>query len=234
MRSILVAIASATLVLLALTFSPSEAGAQSLMSSTDGAITVIQPKPVLRRGRLQLSPRFGIQINDAVVRQWAIGGTLRVNATEQWSVASTFEWMDFNNAVGGVTPRYEEVISATSGVPDVGFMDWVGTFEVGYVPLYGKGVLFNRAVVFWDLYLSGGPAIVSASDEIRVGGVLAVGVNLYFNRWIGLQTEFRDRIARIPSGDSDRMTNVLTSSIGLTLFLPPSFRYRYADGEGAE
>lgn len=213
----------------------SEAAAQEEVSAQqyeDGTITVIQPKPVLRRRRLQLSPHFGMTINDPVLRQWAVGGTLAYNATERFSVVGGFDWMDFGSTLGGVTERYEEVISTTASAPDVTPIDWFASLEFGYVPLYGKGVLFNRAVVFYDMYLTLGPLIGSARDEITPGGTIAVGFNLYVNRWLGIQTEFRERMTVQEVSSGNQLTHTVTSTLGLTIFLPFNFRYTYDDGAG--
>ena len=184
-----------TLLLLGVAL-PSEGAAQEF---ADGAITVIQPKPVLRRQRVQLTPRFGTTINDPILRQWTVGGTLAYNATERFGLDVSFDWFDFGNALGGVTGRYEEVISTTSAAPEVAPLDWFGALEFSYVPLYGKGVLFNRVVVFWDLYTSLGPGLMSVNDETSVGATLAGGVNLYGARWFGINTEFAPRRERGPA-----------------------------------
>ncbi len=225
-------LAASTLVLafLAVVVWPSDAPAQEY---EDGAITVIQPKPVLRRQRLQLSPHIGMTINDPVLRQWAVGGTLAYNATERFSLVAGFDWMDFGTTLGGVTNRYEEIISTTSAAPDVSPIDWFGSLEFGYVPLYGKGVLFNRAVVFYDMYLTVGPAVGYAAGEFTPGGTVAVGFNLYFNHWLGMQAEVRERATVQEVSTGNQLTHTVTSTLGLTIFLPFNFRYTYDDGAGS-
>lgn len=217
------------LLLVGLTL-PSESAAQEF---ADGAITVIQPKPVLRRQRVQLTPRFGTTINDPILRQWTVGGTLGYNATERFGFDVSFDWFDFGSTLGGVTNRYEEVISTTNSAPEVAPLDWFGALEFSYVPLYGKGVLFNRVVVFWDLYTSLGPGLVGADDEMSVGATLAGGINLYGARWFGVNTEFRYRVsnADLPSGS--QLRHVVTSTVGFTIFLPFNFRYTYDEEEEA-
>ena len=208
------------------------AAPSNAQSAEDGAITVIQPKPVLRRQRLQLSPRFGTTINDPILRQFSAGTTLAYNATERFSVVGGFDWFDFGPSVGGVTRRYEEVIATTAAAPDVAPLDWFASLEFGYVPLYGKGVLFNRAVVFYDMYLTIGPGLGYANDTISQGATLAAGFNLYVNRWLGLQTEFRERLTVQELSSGRQLTHTVTSTLVVTIFLPFNFRYQY-DGGGA-
>ncbi len=207
---------------------PSGAAAQQI---EDGTITVIQPKPTLRRHRLQLTPRIGSTINDAILRQFAVGATLAYNPSERLYIGGTFEWFDFNNQLGGTTAAYEEVIDQTGAVPELAPLTFWGGVEVGFLPLYGKLVLFNKTIGYFDMYVSGGVGAVDSQRGIHVGGSVAGGFNLYFNRWLGLNTEFRDRITieELASGDNS-FTNTVTASLGLTILLG-KFEYTF-DEEG--
>lgn len=215
---------------LVLVGAPSDAPAQQ---TEDGTITVVQPKPMLRRQRVQLTPRMASTLNDAILRQWSVGGTLAYNASERLYVGGMFEWFDFDEAIGGPTLAYEEVIDQTNAVPEVAPLYWVGGLDVGFVPLYGKLVLFNKAIGYFDLYVSGGPMAVDSQRGVHVGGHVGAGFNLYFNRWLGLNTEFRDRLTVEELTErGNTFTNTVTGSVGLTILLPFGFNYRY-DDEGA-
>ncbi len=222
------ALVAAMIALLAM---PDGASAQQV---EDGTITVIQPKPMLRRHRLQLTPRIASTLNDAVLRQWSVGGSLTYNISERLYIGGIFEWFDFNEGLGGTTQVYEEVITATDAIPELAPLTMVAGLEVGFVPAYGKLVLFNKTIGYFDLYVVGGPVAIDSQRGIHVGGTAAVGVNLYFNRWLGLNTEFRDRLSieELP-GAGNSFTNTVTGSIGLTIMLPFNFEYRY-DDEGGE
>ena len=217
------------LALLAVVWQPSEVCAQQI---EDGTITVIQPKPTLRRHRLQLTPRIGSTINDAILRQFAVGGTLAYNPSERLSIGGTFEWFDFDNQLGGTTAAYEEVIDATGAVPELAPLNWWGGVEVSFLPLYGKLVLFNKSIGYFDLYVTGGIGAVDSQRGVHVGGTAAGGFNLYFNRWLGLNTEFRDRITieELASGENS-FTNTVTASIGFT-FLLGKFEYTFDEEDG--
>ena len=147
-------------------------------------------------------------------------------------MGGVFEWFDFDDAIGGTTRVYEEVIDATRAVPELAPLTWLGGLDVGYIPLYGKFVLFNRAIGYFDLYVSGGPAAVDSQRGVHVGGHLGVGFNVYFKRWLGLNSEIRDRITieeLVHSGDS--LTNTVTASVGITVLLPFNFRYSYTEAD---
>ena len=93
-------------------------------------------------------------------------------------------------------------------------------------------MLINRAIGYFDLYVSVGPAAVDSQRGVHVGGHLGVGFNVYFNRWLGLNSEIRDRITieeLVHSGDS--LTNTVTASVGITVLLPFNFRYSYTEAD---
>ena len=216
-----------TLLLFVLT--PVDAPAQQV---EDGTITVIQPKPVLRRQRVQLTPRVGSTLNDSLYRQWSVGASLSYNISERVFIGGLFEWFDFDEAIGGPTRRYETVIDDTRAVPEVAPLEWAAGLELGYVPLYGKLVLFNKAIGYFDLYASGGALAVDSQRGVHVGGHLGAGFNLYFSRWLGLNTEFRDRmtVEEVPTR-GNVFTNTVTATVGLTVLLPFNFNYRYDEQE---
>ena len=196
----------------------------------DGTITVIQPKPVLRHHRVQLTPRFATTVNEPLYRQYSVGGTLSYNISERVAIGGTFAHFDLGANLGGTTDRYEQVIRETATIPELAPLTWYGGLDVTFVPLYGKLQVFNRAILFWDLYTTLGAGVVESSTSPHPAGTVAFGANVYFTRWLGMNTEFRDIISseELPSGNA--LIHTATTSIGLTLFIP--FNFRYADERG--
>src|SRR5690625_7013866 len=66
----------------------SESNAQS---GEDGTITVVQPKPLLRRNRLELVPRASWTFSDPYTQSLGVGGSLYYNVAERFSLGPTFE-----------------------------------------------------------------------------------------------------------------------------------------------
>ena len=71
---------------------------------------------------------------------------------------------------------------------------------------------------------------------LKVGGMIGVGVHLYFTDWLGMQLEVRDYIVKANPGGGDvngdrRLTNAdegpqnnIFFTAGLTFVLPPKAR----------
>ncbi len=201
--------------------------AHAQTSTEDGAITVIQPRPVLRRSRVDLSGSFGTTLNTPLYRQYVATGSLAFNINEQFSVGPTFEWFDLDDVLGGTTADYEQFVSDTDAIPGVAPLTYVAMLDINFVPLYGKLVLFKKAIVFWDLELTlAGGVVNSGDDDMHPGGAVGIQGNLYFNRWLSLNLGVRDRISTENYGPDSSLTHTATAQLGLTMFVPFGFRYR--------
>jgi outer membrane beta-barrel protein len=214
---------------------PGDASAQDGETSTiasqtveDGTITVIQPRPVLRRNRVDLSTSFGTTINTPLYRQYVVSGSLGFNIGERLNIAGTFEWFDFDDVLGGKTVDYEQMIETTSSVPGVAPLTWYGGLDVSFVPVFGKLVLFKKVIAYWDLELLAGGGVINSADSIHPAGVIGIQGNLYFNRWLSLNIGVRDRISVEDYGIGESLTHTATAQLGLTMFVPFGFRYRTA------
>jgi outer membrane beta-barrel protein len=200
-------------------------GPLAAQTLSEGEIVVVQPKDVLVQQRVELLPRFGVTINDSLITQFSLGGSLYYHITEDVYVGVTFEWFDFEE-IGGTTDTFDEVIRTTSTLPEVAPVTWVGSAEVGWTPIHGKFSLFDVTIVHYDIYGLLGVGAIDTIGDPTVAGVLALGQRTFIGDWLALTIEVRDRayIEPLPlSGDT--FTNVLTASIGLGFFIPPSFRY---------
>jgi outer membrane beta-barrel protein len=222
MRSTILAITLfATLATLSLMPAPAAADVD------EGTITVIQPKPVVRRHRAALTPRFSMSINDPLLQQFAAGGGLSFHITERWFVQGSFDWFDFGQALGGTTRRYEDVIAATGSVPEIATIDWFAGLEAGFTPAWGKVVLFQRVIIFWDTFVTLGAGVVDSTDIHPAFATGSLGLNVYFSRWLALTMDIRDRLSSesLPSGNA--LTHTVTSSVGFSILMPFNFRYSF-------
>ena len=199
----------------------------------DGTITIVQPKPVLRRQRVEFIPRASYTLNDPYTIQVGAGASLYYNISERLSLGPTFEWFNFGPKVSGTTQRYDEVIDTTAQVPEYVLLDWYAGLDVSFIPAYGKFLLFRRTVVYFDVYATLGAGVVTNSHgDLSPAGALALGTRAYFNKWLGIHLELRDRISsqELPSGN--RVWNTVTAMIGFNILLPFNFRYTYAEEGG--
>ena len=195
----------------------------------EGEITVIQPRPFLRQNRVELAPRFGATINDPILQQFHVGGSLGFGISERVFIQGSFDWYDLGNQIGGVTQAYEDIIQDTLTIPELATITYFATLDVGFAPAYGKLVLFNRVIGFFDIYTLLGAGVVESDTPLHAGWAVGIGTHLYFSRWGSLNLEFRDRmsIEELPSGNI--LHHSATVSLGIGIYLPFNFRYTYQD-----
>lgn len=195
-------------------------------------IHVVQPKPVLQKGRFELSPRFGMTVNDSVTRNFKVGVNANYHIIESLYVGGLFEWYDFGSALGGSTDVFEQVQNQTGTIPEGAVLNWFGGLELGYVPFWGKFALFNSTIAFYDFAITvGGGGVNAKSLQIPTayttgGGTVALSGRIFFNKWIALSLEVRDIIFLANLNNATgALTNIASIGLGASFFLPTSFEY---------
>ncbi len=221
---------SIVLVLLMVMLAPLVSQAQVKPAPEDD-ISVLQRKPFLRKGRAELSPKFGLTINDDLIQQFELGGQLNYHATEFLWFGARFGWFDLGE-LGGVTDQYFEVLDKTSSVPDVVELQWYAGGDVGIVPIYGKFAIFNNAVVYYDvsLYAGGGWVnhFTSQGEAGAFAGEVGIMPRIFLNRWLGLHIAVQDRIMSAQLRESTSLVHIVTAELGLSIFMPFGFEYTTA------
>ncbi|QED25897.1 outer membrane beta-barrel domain-containing protein [Microvenator marinus] len=235
-----VSLLGCTLVSLLSIALPSVAEAQQVRAQFDDKIHVLQPKPVLQKGRFELAPRFGVSVNDDVYRSFKLGLNANYHLSETFYIGGLFDWFDFGDAIGGVTASYEAIANQTGASADSPVVQWAGGLELGYVPFMGKLSLFNSAIVYYDFAVSvGGMWINAGSVSIpsaagKPGGTIALSGRFFTNKWIAFTVEVRDLIfMQDLEGVSGALSNVLTFAGGFSFYLPTTFEYtqEFVDSE---
>ena len=188
-------------------------------------VKAVQRKPVLKRGRVELTPMISASINDAFFNHFATGATAIYYPHDNLGIGVSGSWFFAN-------PRTDNVAvvrtSQTSVLATFDHPDWVGSVDVYWTPIYGKLSLFNRAILPFDIYFQAGLGMVS-SGATRPAINWGVGQRLLLNDWMALRFEIKDHIYvdtqsvnGVPRSD---IRNFLMVQIGVSFFVPPSFEY---------
>ena len=197
-------------------------------------IHVIQPKPVLQKGRFDLTPRLGMTVNDAVYRNVMVEVTGHYHFTERVYAGAMGQWYGLSAFLGGPTQTYRDVNAQTQALVDAPHLNWSGGAEVGFVPLFGKFALFNRGIIFYDLSVTAGvtfnEAASIASPTVReraVGGTMSVATRFFLNDWMALNLEVRDVLyqARLSGVSGTVLSHSVTLGAGVSFYLPTTFEY---------
>lgn len=205
----------------------SVASAQTAVGEYGDAIHVVQPKPVLQKGRFSLTPRVGMTVNDAVHRNFKFGATANYHFTERLYAGALLQWYNFGDLIGGETQASRSVNAETGARVDAPYLNWAAGAEIGFVPLYGKFSLLNRGVIFYDVSVTAGgvfvesSSLMSAGNNAGPGGTLSISSRFFLNDWMAVNVELRDVLYL----QNSALSHSVTLSGGLSLYLPMSFEY---------
>lgn len=110
-----------------------------------GLITVVQRQRMLKKGRFELQPQFGITVNDPYVRHYTLGLDLNYWITNRMAVGITGTGL-----IGARTPRYDNIRFQLGMLLTANQVLWQVSANYTYTPFYGKIAIFNRALLHWE------------------------------------------------------------------------------------
>lgn len=227
---------AAVVVAVAATATVATADAQDDPEDYGDAIHVVQPKPVLQQGRINVTPQLGMTINDPLYRGFKIGGKARFHITERFYLGGLFEWHDFGGVLGGPTQTYRDVEAETQATPDAPHLNWGVAGELGFAPMFGKFSIFNRGLIYYNVSVSlgGGTvesgSVATAAADTGPAATLGIGAQFFFNDWMGLDVEVRNvTYEGTIRGEGDVLSHSWTVGAGISLLFPRSFEYEEAD-----
>ncbi|TXD37820.1 outer membrane beta-barrel domain-containing protein [Lujinxingia vulgaris] len=207
--------------------------AQETVQEFSDTIHVIQRRPVLQKQRVDLTPRFGVNVNDAIYRNFRVGANLNYHFSERFYAGAIFDWYDFGEVLGGPTQSFRDVDTEARASTDAAYLNWAGGAELGFAPLVGKFALFNRGLFFYDVSVSAGvlfansASIARPSGQSGLAGTAALSTRVFLNDWMALNLEVRDTIynAQLRGLPDGALTHSVSVGAGVSLYVPTAFEY---------
>ena len=217
-------------------------------------IYAVQRMYVLRNGRFELIPSLAQTVNDPYVTHPALSAGLNYWVTNVLAVGANFLW--YQGLESESKLNFSVRRSTRLAVPITEYQ-LGAHLNFTYVPIYGKFEMFNDSIFQWDGYLIGGvgllrtrpvavvdPAVRSFDFDWRVAFNVGLGIRVFITKWLSAFGELRDymyleKLENLQVSLSDReapntwidpnatLTNNVTIHLGLTMFFPFTFEYRY-------
>jgi outer membrane beta-barrel protein len=217
-------------------------------------IYAVQRMYVLRNGRFELIPSFAQTVNDPYVSHPALSIGLNYWVTNVLAVGANFLW--YQGLESESKLNFSVRRSTRLAVPITEYQ-LGAHLNFTYVPIYGKFEMFNDSIFQWDSYLLGGvgllrtrpvavidPAVRAFDFDWRVAFNVGVGIRVFITKWLSAFGELRnymylERLENLQVSLSDRegentwidpnaqLTHNVTMHLGLTMFFPFTFEYRY-------
>lgn len=208
---------------------PTEARAQTKKKDWNDIIIVIQRKPFLRKGRVELVPKFHVMFNDSLVQQLSLGANINYHINEWLFAGVTGGWEDWrflSNTSTGFTRTYERVIDGTDAIPEASVITAYAGAVVGFVPLYGKFAVFNSAVIHWDLsVILGGGVVFTRASGISPAGMVGLNQRMFLLDWLSLNFDVRGVLYGDELSQVSGLQQQWLFGVGVGFWLPTSFEY---------
>ncbi|MFB6262962.1 MAG: outer membrane beta-barrel domain-containing protein [Bradymonadaceae bacterium] len=212
---------------------PAGADAQVEREEFEDTIHVVQRKPLLEEGRVELVPRIGVSINDTVYRTPDVGLQAHYYIDERIFAGARFDWYEFGGALGGKTKVFDESFRQTRTAPDAAVPRWHASAEGGYTPIYGKFTAFNWAILYYEISGTLGAGVMNAETlvadpSLSWAATGSVNFKFFVNDWFAVNFEVRDILFPVTLGTAqsrDTVANLVTVGAGASFFFPTSFEY---------
>jgi len=129
-------------------------------------IKVLQPKEFLKIGRYEVTPHLGFVTNDPFVNRYLVGAEFVYHATEIFGVGLSATYSpDFGNADYKSVTR--QLIDENQVSPDISKINYFGSINTQFSPIYGKVAVGARGIVMFDVFGVFGLGLVHTSDDLE-------------------------------------------------------------------
>lgn len=186
---------------------PTEDPTEELMDTAalkEPEIWAVQQAYVLRDGRFELTPTYGVSLNDPFVTHNAFGLKFGWYITEVLGIAASFQWyhwLQVESDDNFYIPRSFRLV-----VPINEYQFGVN-LHFSYVPLYGKLAIFRKWIFHWDCFVEGGvgllhtrpipvvdPDVRTFDFAIQVAANVGIGVRIFLTKFVAIYAQFVDFI----------------------------------------
>ncbi len=155
-----------------------------------GTAVVIQNRKFKMAHELTL--QLGTQPLDAFVKGVTVSGryTLHFDDFNAWEIAAATYALNIDTGL-------KDQLINNFGVQPEALPTLQLVFDSNYVmkPFYGKLALFNRTLIYAELFLVGGLTITSWSDgSFRPGPDFGAGLRFFITEWFSIRTDIRHAV----------------------------------------
>lgn len=211
-------------------------------------IVVVPRKVFLKNKRTELMPFTGVSINDILIRHYAFGADFNYFLTDVLSVGLQGQYF-----LKTLTDRETVVGLQYNRIPTLNRYLFSFALNFGYVPIYGKFAWFNKQIMHWEIFASGGVGLTRTeiiprnpsnatftTDAITPN--FAVGGRFFLNDWLTINWAIRDyvfndrfeptsrmstdSIDTVKANSQSLLVNNVMMYLGAGIFLPTKFSYQ--------
>lgn len=187
-------------------------------------VKAVQRKLILKRGRFEIAPAFSLSLNDGFFQKVGAGLAGTYWLADDLGLFADVYYLDTFETSNVLLAK--QAFTSTLLESRLNFLAAAG-FQ--WSPIYGKVAWFNQDIIQYDLFLSAGFGMASTSTGNHVATTFGLGERYLVNRFLGIFFKVEDRLYpetyALKAGPVTTITNVLTLSIGVSIFFPMDFHY---------
>jgi len=163
-------------------------------------IVVVPRKAFIKGGRFELSPFSGISVNDNLIRHYSFGGQINFFLSDALSIGLEGQYY-----VKALSPTADNVGLQYNRIPTLNKYLYSGDLNFGYTLMYGKFALFNKQILHWDTYLTGGVGLMVSEIIPRNPGLssfqnqlimvpVGLGARFFLFNWLTVNFAIKDYV----------------------------------------
>jgi outer membrane beta-barrel protein len=211
-------------------------------------IITVPRRRILKYHRVELIPTYNVTINNSLYRHHGFGGIFNffLSETLNLGLEGTYyqQQQQQHYFLRGLDDRV---------LPSVNRYWWSANLNFGYVPFYGKFALFDRWIANWEGYVQAGLGVIQtewitrdpadrSATNYDITWHIDIGTRLFLTKWLAIHAYLKDYMfvdslepasrgsakgsAPPPKGESQFINN-LVFGVGVGMFLPTGFEYKY-------
>jgi outer membrane beta-barrel protein len=209
-------------------------------------IVVVVRKPFLKVSRIELSPSWGVTMNDNIIRHVQLAGALNYYLTDVLAVGIEGQYY-----VKSLREPFDLVARQARRLPTVNKYNFGAALNFHYVPIYGKFAVLDKHIISWETALTAGvgftqsevlprdPALQAFKNNLITPNVGA-SMRFFISRFLTINAGIRDYVfvdkfesvnrtepnGDIAKGDADSaLVNNIMFQAGVSFWFPMSFEY---------
>jgi outer membrane beta-barrel protein len=211
-------------------------------------IVVVPRKAFLKGGRAEFAPLAGMTVNDNLIRHYVFGLDFNYFLTDALWVGLQGQYY-----VKQLTTQAELVGLQFNRTSTMNRYLYGGTFNMGYVPVYGKFAWVNKSIIHWEIWAAVGVGAtiteVIARDPAEQGKAFkntaltvapGIGTRIFLTDWLTFNFAIRDYIladkfepimdypdaATSKANAESALVNNFMIYAGIGMYLPTKFTYK--------
>ncbi len=128
-------------------------------------IQTLQRKTFMKIGRYEATPMLGFVTNDPFINRYLLGAGFAYHVTEIFAVEAQGV---FSPDLGEADwkPITKQIILENAVTPDISKIQFYGTVNFQFSPIYGKVAVIGKNIVMFDIFGVFGTGVVNTKDDL--------------------------------------------------------------------